>query len=41
MKKSDINYIDVPHYDELSVKNLYFEFKSDDKFMRLFADKYP
>ena len=41
MRKSMVKYIDVPHYDELSVKNLYSEFKTDEKFMRFFADKYP
>ena len=30
----------VPHYDELSVKKLYPEFKKDEKMMQYFPDKY-
>ena len=41
MKKKVIDFIEVPHYDELSVKNLFNEFKSDKEFMKCIPDKYP
>ena len=31
----------MPHYDELSVKKLYPQFKKDPIFMSYFPDKYP
>ena len=31
----------MPHYDELSVKNLYPQFSKDAEFMALFPDSYP
>ena len=34
--KSEIKYIDVPLYEELSVKNLWAEFKEDKAFMQYF-----
>ena len=34
--KSEIKYIDVPQYDELSVKNQWAEFKEDKAFMQYF-----
>ena len=39
--KSEIKYIDVPQYDELSVKNLWGGFKEDKAFMQYFPEKYP
>ena len=41
MKKADVDTISVPHYDELSVKQLFPEFKKDQKFMMFFPDKFP
>ena len=41
MKKSDIKSIEVPHYEEISVKALYPEFKKDAEMMSYFPDKYP
>ena len=37
----DVRPIQVPHYDELSVKSMYPEFKKDEVFMSYFPDKYP
>ena len=33
--------MEVPHYDELSVKNLYPQFKKDPVFMSYFPSTYP
>ncbi|MAJ97174.1 MAG: hypothetical protein CMI56_00980 [Parcubacteria group bacterium] len=41
MKKADVNAIQVPYYDELSVKSLYPQFMKDDEFQAHFPDKYP
>ena len=41
MKKADIRYIQVPKYDELSVKNIYPMFAKDAQFMSYFPDSYP
>ena len=41
MKKSAIKSIEVPHYEEISVKALYPEFKKDAEMMSYFPDKYP
>ena len=40
MKKSDVQKITVPHYDELSVKNLWPNLKKDNEFTQFFPDKY-
>ena len=40
MRKSMVKYIDVPHYDELSVKNLYDKFLQLDGMHQYFPDKY-
>ena len=40
-QKSAITPIQVPHYDELSVKALYPQFKEDPIFLSYFPDKYP
>lgn len=40
-KKADVDQIEVPHYEELSVKALYPELKKDAEFMSYFPDKYP
>ena len=41
MLKSEIQYVHVPHYEEISVKALYPELKKDGVFMSYFPDKYP
>ena len=41
MKKAEVNEIEVPHYDELSVRALWPMFKADSAFTRYFPDKYP
>ena len=41
IKKADVNYVEVPHYEELSVKNLYPQFAEDDLLRRYFPDEYP
>ena len=41
IKKSDISYIEVPHYEELSVKALWPQFAEDDLMVRYFPDEYP
>ena len=33
--------VEVPHFEELSVKNLYPQFLKDPNMMRFFPDKYP
>ena len=40
MKKTDVQKITVPHYDELSVKNLWPHLKKDNEFTQYFPDKY-
>ena len=41
MKKSEVQRVAVPHYDELSVKNLWPKLAKDDEFIQYFPDKYP
>ena len=41
IKKSNVSYIEVPHYDELAVKNLWPQFAGDDLLVRYFPDEYP
>ena len=41
LKLKDKKSISVPHYDELSVKNLWPRFKLDAEFMKLMPDKLP
>ena len=41
MKKTDVQKIAVPHYDELSVKALWPDVKKDAEFMKFFPDTYP
>ena len=40
MKKNDVQKISVPHYDELSVKALWPQFKKDVEFTKYFPDSY-
>ena len=41
MKKAEVKYVTVPHYDELSVKGLYPMFTKDAEMMAYFPSKYP
>ena len=41
IKKKDILFIDVPKYDELSVKGLYDKFLKMPSMDKYFPDKYP
>ena len=41
MKKAEVQRVAVPHYDELSVKNLWPKFNKDAEFLQYFPDKYP
>ena len=41
LKKAEVNYIHVPHYDEISVKALWPEVKKDGDFMAFFPSVYP
>ena len=41
LKKVDVLTIEVPRYDELSVKNIYPQFKKDPIIMSYFPDHYP
>ena len=41
MKKRDIHHIKIPHYDELSVTNLWPELQKDQEFVMYFPDKFP
>ena len=41
MKKADVKAVQVPQYDELSVRNLWPEMKKDAHFLSFFPTKYP
>ena len=41
LKKNQVSYIHVSHYQELSVKNLWTDLKSDAAFKVYFQDEYP
>ena len=41
LKKTEVQQIAVPHYDELSVKNLWPQFNKDSEFTQYFPDKFP
>ena len=41
LKKAQVQFIQVPHYDELSVKRFYPGLKKDPKFLAYLPDKYP
>ena len=40
-KKAEVATIEVPQYDELSVKTLWPEFRKDAEFMKYFPSTYP
>ena len=41
IKKKDVDYIHVSHYEELAVKNLWDDLKEDKDFNIYFQDEYP
>ena len=41
LRKHEVNYVHVPHYDELSVRNIYPMFRKDPEFQKYFPEKYP
>ncbi len=41
LKKNQVNYINVPHFDELSVDKMWPTLKDDEEFNVYFQDKYP
>ena len=41
MKNEDIKFINMPKYDELSVKNLYSKFAEYPYFLDYFPDSFP
>ena len=40
LKKKAIDHVEVPHYDELSVRNLWPLFQKDKTFLRYFPDQF-
>ena len=41
LKKQAVTTIEVPHYDELSVKRLWPQYKKDPEFQKYFPDVFP
>ena len=41
LELSEVHWIEVPKYEELSVKNLYPKFKDDKDMMAYFPDRLP
>ena len=41
LKKQEVSYITVPHYEELSVKALWPDLKKDGEFLQFFPSVYP
>jgi len=41
LKKSNVSYIHVPYYEEISVKRLWVDLKQDKDFNVFFQDDYP
>jgi len=41
LKKNQVNFIHVPYFDELSVKNLWEDVKDDEEIQYYFQDKFP
>ena len=40
MKKAEVKHVDIPHYEELSVKNIFPMMKDNKNFMQYFPSKY-
>ena len=41
MKKKDVNFVKVPHFEELAVKKLWRDLKSDTAFNIYFQNSFP
>ena len=41
LKLSELRTVNVPKFDELSVKNVYPQIQEDKQVMKYFPDKYP
>ena len=41
LRKEDVVYIEVPHYDELSVRQLWPQFAGDADVTKYFPDEFP
>ena len=41
LKMSEVKFINVPRFEELSIKNLFPHLKNDSAFMMFLPDKYP
>ena len=41
LQLSEVKYVHVPHYDELSVKNLYDDFMKLEGVKKYFPNSYP
>ena len=41
LKKAHVKQVEVPHYDELSVRRLWPEMKKDAEFLSFFPTKFP
>ena len=41
MKLTDVRWCEPPHFDEVSVKNLFPKFEQDDKVMQYMPDSLP
>ena len=40
LRKAEVKHVDIPHYEELSVRNIYPMFKANKRVMQYFPDKY-
>ena len=41
LKKREVDYVSVPHWEELSVKKLWPDLKEDQSFHLYFSDEFP
>ena len=41
MLKEEVKYISISHYEEISVKKLWFQLQDDPKFSKYFPKEYP
>ena len=40
LRKAEVKHVDIPHYEELSVRNIYPMFKVNKRVMQYLPDKY-
>ena len=40
LKKAEVKHVDIPHYEELSVKNIFPLMKNNHRFNQFFPDKF-